>query len=249
MLENLKIPTDALKDDDSVGESNRPQVQDSGVYSVRLEYAYLEESKGGALGLKCEFVGMENPKLKFRQTFWLTSGKAKGQKNYYTTKEGKKRLLPDMRRINDLAIVAANKPLSELEPQKKVISLWNFEAGANKNTKVNMISELVGIEFLAGIYRTVENRREEVNGQWQPVADRREFNEADKFFNSEGFTAMEITGKKDTPKAILDWKKKWEGVVNDKYDNSAQPTSGDPKIDAMRSFMNETATKDDDIPF
>jgi hypothetical protein len=218
----------------------------SGVYPVKLDYAYYEESAGGALALKINVVSTDHRDVNFRQSLWLTSGRAKGKKNYYTDSEGRKRLLPDMNRANNMANILCGKDLADLQVEAKVIRLWNYEKQDTVNTKVNMVTDLIGKEFLAAVLRTVENKRvRDDNDNWVPGPEKRTFNEIDTMFNTDGFTAKEIQSQAKERKAMDIWERRNSGHDNNQYDARVA------QVETVTVSTDTTTTNGpvDDLPF
>jgi hypothetical protein len=74
LLANLATDA-AIEDEKDYTGSN---LLESGIYPSTIKTAYISKSDGGALGLVCTFK--TDSGADFRQTFWMTSGTAKGAK-------------------------------------------------------------------------------------------------------------------------------------------------------------------------
>ena len=81
LFKNLAADNTIQQDKDVVGGS-KFAVWESGVYDTVIELAYADESKGGAMSIQCVFKTSDGKELK--QNIFVTSGKEKGQLNYYT---------------------------------------------------------------------------------------------------------------------------------------------------------------------
>jgi hypothetical protein len=245
----LKIDSDITPEADATSGNGAPAVLESGVYDMELELAYLDRSKGGAMALKCHFTGAPpNMDAYVRNTFWITSGDAKGNKNYYVDRNGQKRLLPGMAQANAMANILAGKNLSDCTAQEKTIPLWSFEASKEIPTKVVVFTELLRKPLKVGILKKIENKRIQSNGSWVPGPEKREFNEVDRVFSEDGFTANEIESKAKDPKAIETWKRRFQGNTVNKFDSTVQA----PKDESEGIFSASSSTRDadkDDIPF
>ena len=88
LLASLTTDSNIADEKDSIG-GNGPL--NSGLYNCTVSVAYISKASSGALGLVVVFKTADNREL--RQTFWMTSGTAKGGKNYYE-KDGEKHYLP-----------------------------------------------------------------------------------------------------------------------------------------------------------
>jgi hypothetical protein len=241
----LKVDDDVdTSADDLPGTGEAPKLLDTGIYDVQLDLAYLEESRGGALALKTVFLAGSN---KIRHNFWITSGNAKGKKNYYVTKDGVKRLLPGFAQANALCQILTGKDLSELKPKDKYVPYYDFDLRKELNKEAPTFMELLGKTFKAGIIRKVENKRAQDDyGKWVPTADKRELNEVDRIFDRKGFTANELKAGETEPKAIKAWTERFKDQVVDRYDSSVKPAA----VETQGIFNKSDSTdSSDEIPF
>lgn len=217
-------------DKDTIGGGSN--VVDSGAYPAKIGMAYISKSAGGALGLFLTCVTADNKEL--RQTLWMTSGDAKGNKNYYT-KDGENFPLPGFSQANALAMLTTGKEIADLEDtiEEKVIKLYDFTAKAEVPTKVNAVMALIGQEVIAGVIKQVvdKTKKNEATGQYENTGETREENEIDKFFCAkEGHlnkTLTEIKAKAETAEFYTTWTEKWNGQVRNKA-KGAEGTAGVP---------------------
>ena len=195
---------------------------ESGLYPATVALAYLGKSKGGAMSLELTLTvdGKE-----VRQTIWVTSGDAKGNKNYYTDSKGEKKYLPGFLMANSLTRLTVGKEISALETEKKVINLYNYEAKAEVPTPVDMLTDLMGQDILVGLIKqTVDKNVKDAAGNYVPSGETREENEIDKLFRaSDRKTTAEILAQADASFADS-WEKKWTGQVKNKATKTAGQT-------------------------
>lgn len=224
LLAALASDSSIQNETDSVGTS----VLESGIYPATVQTAYINKSDGGALGLVCTF-NADNKTI--RQTFWMTSGTAKGCKNYYEDKSGEKKYLPGFIQANALALLTTGMEISALETETKVIKAWNKETKSEIPTKVEMLMDLVGKEIIIGLHKqTVDKTAKADDGSYQPTGETRDENEVDKFFRAKDKkTTQEIRDQVDA--SFIDtWTKKWTGQVKMKAKGAAAGiTAGMPK--------------------
>lgn len=211
-LNTLKTSDEIQDEEDRVGGA---PLLDSGVYEGKITMAYIGESAGGAMFLHTAFDinGQE-----VRQRFYMTSGRQKGQKNYYETQAGEKRYLPGFNMANALALLTLGKEIAELDTETKVIKLYNFEAKAEVPTEVPVVSDLLNQEITLGIIRqTVDKVKKDNDGNYQATGETREENEIDKFFRQKDkLTTAEIRGGVQEAGFIHTWESKWAGQTRDK---------------------------------
>jgi hypothetical protein len=212
LLANLATDSNIEDEKDSVGGGSR--IVESGLYETTIAMAYLQKSKGGALGL---FLTLKAGDKEIKQTLWMTSGDAKGNRNYYEDKNGDKKYLPGFNTANSLCLLSVGKEISAMDPEQKVVSLYSPEAKAEVPTKVDVLTELLGKEVIAGVLKqTVDKTVKNDAGVYVPTGETREENEIDKFFRaSDRKTTAEIRAQADASFADT-WEKKWTGVTRDR---------------------------------
>lgn len=224
LLAGLTTAQDIKPEVDSVGTSGP---LDSGIYLGTVAMAYLEESKGGAVAVVLTIKTDCGRELR-NQKLWVQSGTAKGRKNFYLDKEGKKNYLPGFTTANSLALLAAGKELSQLTPEDKTIKIYNFEAGADVPTQVPVLTELLDKQVYVGVIRqTVDKNVKDANGNYVPSGETRDENELDKFWRQrDKLTTAEILAGATEPAFYNTWEAKWAGVTKSKAKGAA--TGGAP---------------------
>lgn len=213
MLASLATDSSIADEKDSVG-GNGPL--DSGLYKVIISMAYLTKSAGGALGLVLTFKTEDNKDV--RQTLWMTSGTAKGAKNYYE-KDGEKHYLPGFLHANSIALLATGKEISQLETETKVVKVYSAEAKSEVPTKVEVPMDLLNKEVILGLIRqTVDKtKKNESTGVYEPTGETRDENELDKVFRArDRMTTAEIRAQAESATFIDTWSAKWSGKTRDK---------------------------------
>ena len=182
----------------------------TGVYPMVIKLAYFTESRGGATALNLVFKNADGTGPEVKQTMYVTSGTAKGKKNYYIDKKtGAKHTLPDMAKADGLHKLLADAPLADVDVEKKIIKLWNFDEKGEVNTEVNMAMSLLDKSLLVGIVKKRQNKRVQNDaGDWVDGPEPMELNEIDKFFDTEGRTLTERDAGEDAV-FIKDWKERF----------------------------------------
>lgn len=239
LLNNLKSQDDIKDEIDSVGGGG---VVDSGMHKTKVGMAYLEKSAGGALALVVH-LKLEGGR-DVRQSLWMTSGDAKGNKNYYE-RDGEKHYLPGYLVANSLCLLTVGKEIGEMESEEKIISLWNSEARAEVPTKKPVLTELLGKDIVAGIFRnTVDKNAKGDDGKYYPTGETRDENEIDKFFRARDLlTVAEIRAGAEEAAFHDTWKNKWTGVTRDRTSKdkagagTPQRTAGPSNGAAARKSM------------
>lgn len=191
---------------------------DSGVYLATIKMAYAGESTAGAknLSLILDLDGHE-----YRETIYVTN--RQGQNFYYAKDDltKKKKLpLPGYTQIDDLALLTAEKPLSELDFQEKQVKIYDKEAKKEIPQAVPVAVELLGKQVYVAILKNLEDKTVKVEGtdppEYVPNGETRETNNITKFFHAElRVTMVEARAGKEQGKFIDDWtEKNKDKVVN-----------------------------------
>jgi hypothetical protein len=214
LLSTLNTEGDIAEDGDRLGGSGP---LDTNVYPFKVGMAYTGQSTGGAMSLTVHLASDADRDL--RQTIYLTSGKAKGQKPYYETKDGDRKWLPGFTLGNHLALMTTGKEIKDLATEEKVVALWNREAGAEVPTKVQVVTAMIGQEILAAVWRqTVDKNVKNDAGDYVPSGETRDENEIEKFFHAgTRMTVAEAKSGAVEKGAFIDqWIEKYAGQVKDK---------------------------------
>lgn len=211
-LKNLTSDQSIADEKDSVGSGG---VLASGLYPSTITMAYVTVSTGGATGLVLHAKTSDGRDI--RSTQWMTSGTAKGAKNYYE-KDGAKHYLPGFLLAQSMSLLTTSKEISDLDTETKVVKLYNFESKAEVPTKVEMIMEMLGKEVLIGLIKqTVDKNVKNAAGVYVPSGETREENEIDKFFRaSDRKTTSEIRAKADEAVFVDTWSDKWTDKTRNK---------------------------------
>lgn len=235
LLKNLTSDASIANEKDSIGGGG---VLESGIYPATIKLAYVTKAASEALGLVVHAQTSQGRDI--RETLWMTSGSAKGCKNYYE-KDGQKHYLPGYIQANALALLSVGKEISELDTEVKVINAWNKEAKAETPTKVDMLTDLLGQEILVGLIKeTVDKTAKNDAGVYIPTGETREQNVIDKLFRAaDKKTTAEIRAESEEATFHDSWLQKWEGKTRDRA-SKATGTAGGLKTGFSGVAANQT---------
>lgn len=240
LLANLSTDETIPNEKDSLGTSG---TLDSGIYACTVAMAHITKSQGGAMGLVLTLKTDAGREV--RQTLWMTSGTAKGSKNYYEDKNGEKHYLPDFIHANNLCLLTVGKEISALETETKVINLYSPEAKAEVPTKVEVLTDLLNQEIKIGLIRqTVDKtKKNEATGIYEPTGETRDENEIDKLFRArDNMTTAEIRAQAEEATFYGNWESKWAGKVRDRAKGAAGGLPGVPKLGGAPSTKKPTTS-------
>lgn len=190
---------------------------DTGVYDFTVTLAYVDYSKGGATSVTIHADTPDGRKL--RSTQWVSSGDAKGNKNYYTDKGGKNHYLPGYSFIDDICLLALDSPLSAMDPEEKTISLYSFDEKKEVPQQKEVITELLGAKVKIAVEKQTVDKtdKNETTGEYEPNGETREQNEAVKIFHADmGVTVTEAKAGLREEDFLTRWVEKNAGKVINK---------------------------------
>lgn len=207
LFKKLAVDSTIEADKDVIGGS-KFGAWESGVYDTVIELAYVDESKGGAMNINFVFKTQDGKEL--RQQIYVTSGKEKGQTNYYTDKDGNKKYLPGFTQANDLCLLSAGEALSDIETETKTLSIYSFDQKKEVPTKKEVLTDLIGKEVTLGVVKVIEDK-------YNKPGETRTVNEISKVFRTaDRMTANEIRSEDAEPSFYAAWKEKNTGIVINK---------------------------------
>ena len=241
MFANLTTDDTIAGEKDSVGGGSGPLA--SGLYPMTVSMAHIGVSAGGAQSLVLSLKTEDGKEV--RQTLWMTSGTAKGGKNYYE-KDGVKNYLPGFLLANSLCQLATGMDIAQTDIQDKVINLYSFDAKAEVPTKVKVVMDLLNKPILVGmIKQTVDKNVKDAAGVYVPSGETREENEIDKLFHAESrMTTAEIKAKAEEAVFVNTWSTKHTGITRNKAKGAAAAgTAGAPRMGVSGGSSAPVASK------
>ena len=189
----------------------------------------MYEADSGSKQFVVEFMHVPTEDFTHRERYTLTSGRAKGQKNYYE-RNGKKIALPGFSQANNLVEIITGKDITQLDFDKRHIPIYNPTSGQREPTEMDVAMDLIGKVLKVGMVKVRKNKSIQVGSTWQDGPDEIEINEIEKNFTADGHTLTEAKAKAD-PTFIEKWKAKRVGEVIDTYKpiaSSGAPVAGAP---------------------
>ncbi len=233
-MKNTDVQVEAAKD--VLGGGNGPL--DTDVYNCKIKLAYVDYSRGGAMSVNFDLETAEG--RKFRSQQWVTSGDAKGNKNYYVDRNGKNQHLPGYTLVNDIVLLAVDTALEDLDPEEKTISLYDFQAGKEVPQAKNVLTELLDQEITLAVEKQVVDKNiQDSSGAWVPGGETREINEVVKAFHPEyGVTVGEAKmGLKEA-----DFRERWAEKNRGNVRNKAKGAADGAKAGAPAAATAKPAT-------
>ena len=218
---------------------------ESGVYDATVKMVYLNQTASEAMWFNVILEKNSGNFAELRENFCVKSGKAKGNKTYYT-KDGKDYPLPGYSIANSMCVAITGESLPKCmeSAEKKQVNVWNPELKKEAPTERPVIMSLVGKPVKVAVHQVIEDRQAKNDkGEYVPTGASRTVNQCKFFGNAEGKTAEEITNKE--PAARFDkWAQKNTGTVIDKStvkkgNNSAADIMGSASADTGSLFQTD----------
>lgn len=203
----------------------------SNVYEAKIKMFYGIESSGGAMGVE---LVLDIDGKEYSETVYVTSGKEKGQKNFFE-KDGKKYPMPGFTTINDIVLVSTGKELKDLEFEDRVVEAWDRDAGKKVNKTVQAAPELFGVDLLVAIQQVKENKQKknDATGKYEDVdGEFRDSNNIVKVFAQDKRTVRETLDEEETASFHDAWLEKNKDKTYDKTkkaSGNAAAAGGPPK--------------------
>lgn len=224
-------------------------ILETNVYEFTILKAYVTESSGGAMAFNFELESVDKEVL--TTTIYVSSGKAKGQKNYYVDKNGKNQFLPGYSLVNDICILAAETALGpDLETEDLMVELYDYKLGKKVPTQVPVATELLNQKVkLAVEKQLVDKNVSDGNGNWVPSGETREQNEVVKAFSVDDDTTVQEAKANKESAYMAKWLSNNKGNVRNKSTGEVKVA---PQAQAATVVNNTTDTADqpeDDNPF
>jgi|TARA_B100000315_G_C14531681_1_gene566503 hypothetical protein len=212
---------------------------ESGVYDATIKMVYLNKSASEAVSVNIILQNSDGKELK--ESFWIKSGKAKGNKTYFT-KNKKNYPLPGYSIANSMCVATSGESLAKCmdTAEKKKINIWNPELKKEAPTERPVLMGLVNKSIKVAVHQVIEDKTaKNASGQYVPTGESRTLNQCKFFGNTDGKTAEEIAN--DKPAVMFDkWAQKNTGTVVDK---TTKTKNGNSAADIMGTSTN-TATND-----
>ena len=188
---------------------------ESGVYDTTIKLVYLNQSASEAVSFNIVLENAEGKEL--RESFWIRSGKPKGNKVTYT-KDGKEYPLPGYSVANSLCIATTGERLSKCmeAAEKKTINVYNAELKKEAPAERPVLTNLINKPVKVAVHQVIEDKQaKNGSGEYVSTGESRTLNQCKFFGNMEGKTAEEITNSADA--TMFDkWANKNTGTVIDK---------------------------------
>lgn len=235
-LEETPAELDVDKVEDTVG-GGFEKIETTGMYEFTIKKAWADKSEGGAFNINLQLETDKGARLNL--TEYITSGTAKGCKNYYIDKKGNKQFLPSYIKISQLDSLLG---FSRTYPKTELATVMIYDYNEKKEVpqEKEIVKEWIGKQIKALVVKKIEDK-------YSNPSESRTVFEVDYFldFNT-GKTRNEIvSGSSGFAKKWLE--KKDKDFVIDKRDKSKnyKPTNNRNSLGAVP----EVDTDDCEIPF
>lgn len=220
------------------------------IYKLTIKAAYMVESKNGALGVSLRLQTDNGQFVNFEGAMGSIYVTNRNQEPFYLDRKTKeKKFLPGFIMMDSLALMTTGQELGDLEPEEKVIGVYDPEQSKEVPTKVPMFMEMVGKSFYGAVELQLHDKTEkDNNGDYVPTGETFEKNELVKVFHHEKrLTRSEIELEEDIEEEDMffnRWLEKNKGEVRDRTKKDGA-RSGTPKgkIGESKNASSDSADK------
>ena len=195
---------------------------ESGVYDATVKMVYINESVDtGSVSFNIILENSAGKELK--ESFWIRSGKEKGNKiTYISKKTGKEHPLPGYASANSMCVAVTGESLPKCmdAAEKKTINIYNPDLKKEAPTERDVLMGLVNKPVKVAVHQVIEDKQTKNNkGEYVSSGESRTVNQCKFFGNMAGKTTEEIIGKENAAK-FDKWAEKNTGLVIDKSTTS-----------------------------
>lgn len=191
MLDNLKVDPSIKQETDSLGGF----ILETDAYDMTIKMAYIDTSQSGAYSLNLEVVTGSGQT--FKQSLWMTSGTAKGCKNFYLDKNDEKQYLPGFNQANAICLLSIGKNIADTATELKTIKVYDGTQKKEVPMEKQVVMELLNQPITLAIEKQTVDKtaKNKTTGNYDPTGETRNQNEISKVFRTrDHLTVVEITG-------------------------------------------------------
>lgn len=213
-FKNTEVKIEAPKD--VIGSGNKFGIVETDVYTAKIKMAYADTSKGGAMSVNFEFETTEGNII--NSTQWISSGTAKGCKNFYTDAKGNNQYLPGYSLVDDICQLVEEGELASIETEERPVEMYDFDAKKRLPKLKEVLVDLLGKTVKIAVEKQVVDKNiKDADGKYVPSGQTREVNELVKAFHAENeVTLTEAKAGKSEAGFMTNWIEKNKNVIKDK---------------------------------
>jgi len=214
---------------------------DTNGYDGIIKAAYVGKSSSSEAQSITALIDVNGFEL--RETFWI-SNKA-GEHTYADKKDpSKKHGLPGFVMVDNLCLIAAGKPLAQMDTEEKTLNIYDYEAKKELPKSVPVLTALTDKPVSMVVFKqTVDKtKKNDSTGKYEPTGETREENTIDKFVEpASKRTVTEAKEGVETAVFYPKWIEKNQGKVRNKA-KGVEGKSGSPSGSAPSASESKPAT-------
>lgn len=219
---------DDMDEQDSLGGNFLP----TGLYGMKFTAFYVEQASSGATMI---YMTLTDDATKRKVNISECIANKKGE-NTYTDKDGNKKPMIGLTKVNTMVILATGSPITELDFEKKSVGIYDRKLKKELIQQREVGVEMIGKPVKVGLLAVTEYGSKQVDGAWTEDKSKQfTNNEVGKMFDTEGRTAAEIKAEK-APDFIEKWAEKYS-------DKTIDRTNGEKPDGTESASESETKAK------
>jgi hypothetical protein len=207
-LKDVNNTAEVQEEKDVLGGS---RLVDTDVYPGTIEAAFITEATSGALAVNLHIQLESGAKIK--ETIYFTN---KNKETFYS-KDGKNYNLPGFNICNAISGFATGKDLTALDEEIRTVKVYDADQKKEVAKDMPCLTSLHNKPVLLGIIRKIENKSKKVGSEYEPTADKREFNTIERVFDP--LTRKTSAETRDGSEAVFidQWLEKNKGKTINAY--------------------------------
>ena len=171
MFDNITVDEEIKVEEQEVKVA-QSWIKESGAYDVEVKMFRFKQSAGGAYGFVIDMETEDGAKISYDE--WFTN--REGGSTYIGKQDGKKHDLPGMAKLKNISRALTGNALAFQKVEKKTVGIYDFNAKASVDTKVDVFTEALGNKVKILVQRVLVNKSEKSGDKWVPTAETREEN-------------------------------------------------------------------------
>lgn len=204
------------------------RIWDTDVYEMTIKLAYAGSSTGSK-ARSVTFHLVDDSGQEYRETIWVSN---KEGLNYKVDDKGKKIPQIGFVTVDELCLLATEKPLSAQITEEKIVPLYDFDAQKELPKPVYVITSILGQRVKVGIERTKKFKQaKDASGNYVDTKDTKEENQIQKVFHHESNKTVNEYREGKEASFHDQWLNKNKGKINDRTTRGSK-TSGAARPEA-----------------
>lgn len=203
------------------------KVWDTDVYEMTIKLAYAGKSASSE-ARSITFHLVDDSGQEYRETIWVSNKEGLN----YKVEDGKKKPQIGFVTVDELCLLATEKPLKDQVTEEKIVPLYDFDAQKELPKPVYVITSILGQRVKVAIEKVKKFKQaKDGAGNYVDTKDTKEENQIQKIFHHESNKTVNEYREGKEAGFHDQWLGKNKGKVNDRTTKGSR-TSGNARPEA-----------------